>query len=155
MKTLTQTYDYLCQRFDKIFKEVNPCEFKDGVCIARRDGFNNRYWKDKCCCPSKCKFYSPSKGCKTKNLMCKSYLCDTAYQKLIKNKKMYHSFKRLYYIAKKFEEWYMSNPRNEKYGSFYWKHDDFDKRSLSYTYFMGKRAMLNTLKILNNDEEQP
>lgn len=70
-KKLSEKYDYFYRKADALFREHNPCQFKDGRCIndTLRDPGNG------CCDGHRCKHLSPG-GCTAKALGCKFYVCN-------------------------------------------------------------------------------
>ena len=76
-KNKERIYLRLCNELDVIFKEFNPCEFRDGKCRrARRDALTSEPSNEPSCCSNKCPQLG-NNGCKTKNLMCKLFTCAT------------------------------------------------------------------------------
>lgn len=78
-------YDLICDCLDKKFKENNYCDFQDDKCIVNRSGLGKN--KNMGCCYSFrldffanmrdkkiCK-YLGDKGCMTKCIPCKLYVC--------------------------------------------------------------------------------
>ena len=150
MKSINQTYDYLCKRFDKIFKENNLCDFdSNGRCCHYRKVYK-RIPKSKCCCYfhyklDKCK-YVTGKGCRTQNLLCKTYKCDTVWTKLADPKylKARRSIYRLMSIYYEFYDRYVTFKGDAYY--------DSSKRLNLYNYFKSKTELL--LWIKTNNEKQ-
>lgn len=83
-----ERYEYLyneaCKYLDRKFEKNNYCDFKDDICIAKRN-CNSQRLKMGCCYHAyknnifgKWKFceHLGSKGCKTQNLACKLMTCD-------------------------------------------------------------------------------
>lgn len=86
----TFIYDYVFSCLDSIWKEKNPCNFCNNLCIATR---NKKYiQQDDGCCYSfeytdklfsksfitnkkKCKYLGINKQCTTQNLSCKFFTC--------------------------------------------------------------------------------
>ena len=66
-------YNFLCDTMDAIIKDVNPCGFENGECIASRKGKLGEY---KTCC-RKCRYLGED-GCTEKILGCKFHFCGIA-----------------------------------------------------------------------------
>ena len=64
IKELSDIYDDLYERGQKVIDTFNPCEVSNGKCASKDGNF--------CCqsCP-----YLGDTGCKTKSMWCKLWLC--------------------------------------------------------------------------------
>lgn len=76
LRGLSVKYNRLYKEADKLFKEYNPCQFKDSSCVQdRRDG---GIGKNGCC--YSCEYLGPD-GCKVKAIGCKLFFCWEAAEK--------------------------------------------------------------------------
>ena len=66
---MSALYDELYEKADRVIKRHNPCRISRGRCLAVYP-----------CCDG-CKFLSKIKGCLTKSLACKLWLCEEARKK--------------------------------------------------------------------------
>lgn len=66
-------YNFLCDTMDAIIKDLNPCGFENGECVASRKGLLGEY--NTCC--RKCRYLGEN-GCKESVLGCKIYFCGEA-----------------------------------------------------------------------------
>ena len=69
-KRIEYVYEEACNEVDNYYSSCKLCDFKEGMCIAYRI----KLLKDKNGCCRKC-LHQSNKGCKTKNLACKLFLC--------------------------------------------------------------------------------
>ncbi len=82
-------YDYLCDYIDNLWQEKNPCQFdENSSCISQREK-SAPYDVHGCCysfnytknpltfttASEVCKYLEKGKGCTTKNLSCKIFVC--------------------------------------------------------------------------------
>lgn len=82
-KRYSYLYDLICDYLDNEFRSKNICGFDCGLCNRRRDMIEKNIKKDTyengCCHGYKenkdCKYLEPGKGCKIKNIACKTYTC--------------------------------------------------------------------------------
>lgn len=81
LEKLSMKYDQLYEEADKLFKEHNPCQFKDGVCNRNRDDVESGKFRPEgnvvnngCCGSTSCE-YLTSEGCTIKALGCKLHIC--------------------------------------------------------------------------------
>lgn len=82
-------YDYLCDYIDRLWNEINPCQFdENSTCIAQREKvapheahgccYSFNYTKNPLTFTTQsevCKFLEKGKGCTTQNLSCKIFVC--------------------------------------------------------------------------------
>ena len=69
-KRIEYVYEEACKEIDNYYSSCNLCDFKDGMCLAYRI----KRLEDKNGCCRKC-LHQSNKGCKTKNIACKLFLC--------------------------------------------------------------------------------
>lgn len=77
-------YDFLCEYLENDIKLLNYCDFKDSVCIAKRDIVNNKtnypqYEKDGCChsfvSPQRCEYLNKKNTCDITCISCRAFVC--------------------------------------------------------------------------------
>lgn len=76
-------YDLVCDYLDYEFQKKNICGFDCGLCKRRKDMMDRKIVKDTylngCCHGYKedgdCQYLEPDKGCRIKNIACKTYTC--------------------------------------------------------------------------------
>ncbi len=76
-------YDLICDYLDREFREKNICGFDCGICKRRKDMIERKVLKDTYengCCHGylkgkTCQYLEPGKGCKIKNIGCKTFTC--------------------------------------------------------------------------------
>lgn len=95
-------YLYYLNRWEKIMKEYNPCDFKGGKCINMRAG-------NKICCKG-CRLLT-SNGCSSINIYCKTFLCPTAFNSLPKKERneldhLLEGFSKEFHIRDKYSRGY-------------------------------------------------
>ena len=69
-KRIEYIYDYCCDYLDDYCKNKDFCKFKNNKCLNQ---YNNEY--ENGCCRG-CRYQS-NNGCKTRNLTCKLFYCNT------------------------------------------------------------------------------
>lgn len=71
---IEEVYDRAFEKVDQIMRKSKPCGWK-----MTKDGMrcNGQYHNERGCCSS-CENWSP-KGCTTKNLACRAYICHQAF----------------------------------------------------------------------------
>ena len=82
-KRYSYLYDLICDYLDYEFKEKNICGFDCGLCKRRKDMIARNIQKDTYengCCHGylkgkTCEHLEPGKGCKIKNIGCKTFTC--------------------------------------------------------------------------------
>lgn len=83
-------YDKSCEYLDNEAKRLNYCDFKNDVCIAKRNPCRGKERKMGCCYHVKlfsfkehqlCEYLSKDGTCSTKCFACKLYTCDAIKQK--------------------------------------------------------------------------
>lgn len=83
-KRNNKIYDMICEYLENDIKLLNYCDFKNSVCIAKRDKNNNntnypKYEKDGCChsfvSPEKCEYLNSNKSCDIKCISCRAFVC--------------------------------------------------------------------------------
>jgi hypothetical protein len=70
-KFISEKYDELYDKADKLLKEYNPCRIKCGSCQANR--IDPKYNSTKQLCCGGCPYWK--NGCTVKSLACKLWLC--------------------------------------------------------------------------------
>ena len=75
---ITYVLEEACNYIDNYYQNKNVCKFKKGVCVCHREG--KRAIKNGCC--YKCRYQS-IRGCTTKNVACKLFLCSYAKRGII------------------------------------------------------------------------
>lgn len=106
----SQLYDSIYSKTDRLFKKYNPCNIcnKDGKLTCANDRYNTDKPHQLCCTryDDKCKYYS-NKGCTTKCLSCKLYICPNMYyelqQKNVKIKEFCSKLRILHDLACKYQ----------------------------------------------------
>ena len=73
-KRIEYIYDYACEQLDKYYSDKNTCKFVNGQC-RNQQGSDCKY-NNGCC---RLCMYQSSKGCKTSNLTCKLFYCDSVF----------------------------------------------------------------------------
>ena len=68
-------YDKSCDIIQNFYTKNNFCDFKDGVCVNRRNNVTNPKYNKNACCKVGCKHMGEC-GCKTSNLACKFFFCN-------------------------------------------------------------------------------
>ena len=99
-------YDYLYKQVTDFLEKANPCNICNGECTRKQNGGKNF-----CCGENgthpQCK-YLGANGCTADSpLLCKHWLCDSAYKKLSKSQKIKYHFFNI-----KIEELLGENPEN-------------------------------------------
>ena len=69
-KRIRYIYETACKELDDYYEKINPCEFKNCICIQ-----DIKYGCCRCC------LYASDKGCTTSNLSCKFFFCTVAKAK--------------------------------------------------------------------------
>ncbi len=87
LEKLSSEYDKVYNNVNELFKEHNPCQFRDGKCIRnRKDEASGLFrpdsilTKDGCCGSTGCKNLRPY-GCSVKALGCSLHICVYAHEK--------------------------------------------------------------------------
>ena len=75
-KRIDYVYDEICNEIDQYYSSCSLCNFKNGKCVSYRT--QNLNYINGCC--RKC-LYQSDKGCTTKNIACKLFLCSYADHK--------------------------------------------------------------------------
>ena len=134
-------YDNIFDKLDKIWKEKNPCDFCQNICISSRNSrFNSR--EDGCCysfeytknpfsispikSEKKCQYLGSDKICTTRNLSCKFFVCKYLKKNNIFNLKMNNFLLISVFFNKK------------------------QKLILKYNYFCSKEEIISKLLEKNN-----
>ena len=73
---LLAEYDHIYEKADNLFKEYNPCQFVDDLCVNNRYNNYSELQINGCCgTRSKPCEHFGSKGCAVKALGCKLHIC--------------------------------------------------------------------------------
>ena len=80
----SRLYDMLCEYLENDIRLLNYCDFKNSICIAKRDKLNNntnypKYERDGCChsfvSPERCEYLNNKNSCDIKCISCKAFVC--------------------------------------------------------------------------------
>lgn len=82
-KRYSYLYDLICDYLDGEFRDKNICGFDCGICKKRKNMIKKHVKKENyengCCYGYKegktCEYLEPGKGCKIKNIACKTFTC--------------------------------------------------------------------------------